>query len=326
MPAMAIPTLKVLRELDPNDVDVVFRLADMYIAANDAGNAVNLLRKQLDRCGPSNRRNCNIALAAALYKNGNREEAERKFDSLTQSAPDDSVPLLTLTRLLKEDQRWADLLAKVTYWHQKHADDTRTLLAVASDLASTQDDDKARQTAETIFRTVLDTDPQSTRAMTSLGMLLQIAGRFEESARIYQQILDLEPDNLVAINNLAWISCEELSEYQYSLELAQRGLKKAPEYIDLIDTRGMAYYRMGEYDKAVQDFTKCIELYPRRTPAVSASYLHLGRALVALGKNDQAGSNLRKALDLNSEIGGLSEKDVKEAQDILKELSQGEGV
>ena len=326
LPAMAIPTLKVLRELDPNDVDVVFRLANMYIAANDAGKAVNLLRKQLDLCGPSNRRNCNIALATALYKNGNRDEAERKFDSLAQSAPDDSVPLLTLTRLLKEDQRWADLLAKVTYWHQKHADDTRTLLAVASDLASTQDDDKARQTAENILRIVLDSDPQSTRAMTSLGMILQIAGRFEESARIYQQILDLEPDNLVAINNLAWISCEELSDYQYSLELAQRGLQKAPEYVDLIDTRGMAYYRMGEYDKAVQDFTKCIELYPRRTPAVSASHLHLGRALVALGKNNQAGGNLRKALELNNEIGGLSEEDVKEAQDILKELSQGEGV
>jgi len=326
LPALAIPTLRVLRELDPNDVDVVLRLANTYIAAGDAGKAVNLLRKQLDSCGPSNRRNCNIALAAALYKNGNRDEAEREFDSLTESVPDDPAPLLALARLLKDDQRWADLMAKVTNWHQKHTDDTSTLLAVANDLAATQDDDKARQTAETILRIVLDSDPQSTRAMVSLGMLLQIAGRFAESAELYQRILELEPDNLVVINNLAWILCEEQGQYQRSLELAQRGLEKAPDYIDLIDTRGMAYYRMGEYDKAVQDFTTCVELYPPRAPAVAASYLHLGKALVALGKKDQAGKNLRKALDLNSEIGRLSEKDIKEAQDILKELSQGEGV
>jgi tetratricopeptide (TPR) repeat protein len=216
-------------------------------------------------------------------------------------------------------------MAKVTDWRQKHTDDTRTLLAVANDLAATGDD-KAGQTAETILRIVLDSDPQSTRAMTSLGMLLQIRARFTESAELYQRILDLEPDNLVVINNLAWILCKEQGQYQRSLELAQRGLEKAPDYIDLIDTRGMAYYRMGEYDKAVQDFTKCIELYPGRAPAVAASYLHLGKALVALEKKDQAGENLRKALDLNSEIGGLSEKDIKEALDILKELSQGEGV
>ena len=241
LPALAIPTLKVLRELDPNDVDVALRLANTYIAAGDPGKAVNLLRKQLESCAPSNSRNCNIALATALYKNGNRDEAERKFGSLTESAPDDPGPLLALARLLKDDQRWSDLTAKVTDWHQKHADDTRTLLAVANDLAATQDD-KAGQTAETILRIVLDSDPQSTRAMASLGMLLQIRSRFTESAELYQRILELEPDNLVAINNLAWILCEEQGQYQRSLELTRRGLEKAPDYIDLIDTRGMAYY------------------------------------------------------------------------------------
>ena len=56
------------------------------------------------------------------------------------------------------------------------------------------------------------------------------------------------------VNNLAWIMCEHEGQYEEALELAQQGLKVSPEYADLIDTRGVIYYRSGEYQKAVEDF------------------------------------------------------------------------
>jgi tetratricopeptide (TPR) repeat protein len=159
--------------------------------------------------------------------------------------------------------------------------------------------------------------------MNSLAMLLQITGRFEESAALYQKILALQPDNVIAINNLAWILCEEQGKFEQALELAHRGLKIVPDYVDLIDTRGVVYYQLGKFDRAVQDFTRCLKLYPDGVSPAAASHLHLGRALAKLGQKSEAVENLRKALDLNTEIGGLSVAENAEAQRLVKELSQG---
>jgi tetratricopeptide (TPR) repeat protein len=154
-------------------------------------------------------------------------------------------------------------------------------------------------------------------------MLLQTAGRDVEAAELYRQVLALQPDHVVVINNLAWILCEQQGQHQQALDLAQRGLKKTPNYIDLIDTRGVAYYRLGHFEKAVRDFQRCLTLYLPETPSLVASYFHLGRALASLGQTDKAVENLIKALELNTKRGGLSDDDVAEAKRLIEQLSPG---
>ena len=330
-PALAIPTLKVLRELDPNDVDAVVLLANTYIATEEPEKAVNLLRKQLLSCTvAADQRRINIALAVALHKNDSKKEAQEIFDSLYQSAPDDPRPLFAQARLLKEDKLWSQLKEMVSHWCQNHPNDTQTPITVAGDLTATEDN-QAKKAAEDLLRNILDRHPNYLPAMNMLATLSQITARSEESVKLYKQILEREPNHVIAINNLAWILCEEQGKPQQALELTQRGLKIAPDYIDLIDTRGVVYYRLGKFNNAVDDFTRCIELYPARTPSAVASYFHLARALASLGQKHEAIQNLKKSLELNEDlkkslesndrIGGLSPKDVAEAQRLLDELS-----
>ncbi len=321
-PALAIPTLKALQELDPNDDDTIVLLANIYIAAGDCDKSIIMLRKQLASCGEDKRLKYNTALAVALYKNGNKDEAKKEFDSLFYSAGDDPAPLLALARVLKDDQQWAELKLKTTYWYQSHPKDTHTLVTIARGLVAIEDS-QARKTAEDILRMILENDSDCNEAMSVLAMLLQITSRFAESATLYQQILTLQPDNVIAINNLAWMLCEEQGKYQQALELAQRGLGIAPNYVDLIDTRGVVYYKLGQYDKAIADFNRCLRLYPDGAPSAVASYLHLGRALAKLGQKDKAVESLEKALELNTKIGGLSAADYDETQRLVEELSQG---
>jgi tetratricopeptide (TPR) repeat protein len=322
-PALAIPTLKALRELDPNDADVAMDLANTYLAANQFQEAVNLLKTQLASSrGTPDERKINIALAVALHKSGSKPDAQEIFNTLYQSAPDDPAPLLAQARLLKNDQLWNQLIQMVSHWCQNHPQDTRTPIAVASELAATENSE-AKKTSEDILRTILENDSHCIEAMSALAMLLQTTGRSVESATLYQRILAIQPDNVITINNLAWILCEEHSKYQEALELVQRGLKIAPDYIDLIDTRGVVYYKLGQCDKAIQDFTRCLEMYPDGTPAATVSYLHLGRALASLRQKDKAIENLKKTLELNTKTGGLSAADFADAQRLLEELSQG---
>jgi len=320
-PLMAIPTLNVLRELDPNDVDIAQYLAEAYIATGEPEKAVNLLREQLSICDASTHRRCNIALAVALYKNGNKADAQKEFDSLVRSEPNDPAPLLAQAQLLKNDRSWDQLSQSVAGWYQKHPEDNSTPISIANDLAN--EDSQAKKAAEDIAQMVLKNDSDCTQAMSVLAIVLQTTGRSAESAELYQRLLTLEPDNLTAMNNLAWIMCEEQGEYQQALELAQRGLKIAPTYIDLIDTRGVAYYRLGEFSKAIQDFTACIEFYPEGVPSAVASHFHLARAFAGLGQRDKAVEHLNQALDLERRIGGLLTTDLAEAQRLLERLQKG---
>jgi tetratricopeptide (TPR) repeat protein len=321
-PILAVSTLRGLYELDPNDVGVAVFLANTYIRVDEPQKAVNLMKKQLTICDDSARRRCNIALAVALYKSGNKLEAQKEFDSLLESEPNDPGPLLAQVQLLKDDKLWSRLNQKVIDWYRKHPEDNSVPVTVAGDLV-TIEDSRAKTTAEDILQVVLENDSECTEALSVLAILLEMAGRSAESAELYQQLLKLEPGNLVAINNLAWIMCEKQGEHQQALELAQTGLKIAPNYVDLIDTRGVIFYRLGQFDKAIQDFTKCVRLYPSTVPAGVAARFHLARAFAEHGQKDKAIEQLNQALDLEIRIGGLSTAELAEAQHLLKQLQEG---
>jgi tetratricopeptide (TPR) repeat protein len=168
----------------------------------------------------------------------------------------------------------------------------------------------------------LDKMPDQIETMRALAILLQVAQRDSEAVEIYQRILEIKPDDVITINNFAWILCENQKKFQQALELVQKGLKISPQYIDLIDTRGVAYYRLGEFNKAIRDFTMCLDLYPSNSPSLVTSHFHLARALAECGEKDKAAEYLTRALELESQFGGLSTVDLAEARDLLKTLSK----
>ncbi len=321
-PVLAVPTLEGLHRLDPNDVDVAVLLANTYIKAGEPRRAVELLRRQLKLCDASTSRKCEIALAVATYKNGNKGKGKQDLESLIQADPNDSSPLLAYVELLKDDKLWTQLSQKVIDHYKANTGDTHTPVQIARDLITGQDA-QARSAAGDILRFIMKSDSDCTEALGGLALLLQISDRQAESAELYQRLLSIEPDNLIALNNLAWILCEQQGQPQQALELAERGLKKAPDYLDLIDTRGVVYYRLRQYDKAIEDFSKCINMYSAEMPAGVAAQFHLGRALLMSGNSREASKQLKAALETNKKIGGLSTADLTEAQRLLKQIEEG---
>jgi tetratricopeptide (TPR) repeat protein len=314
--------MKALWELDPNNIDTLVSLAGAYVAAGKYDEAVNLLKKQPAPPDASQQRKIKLALASAMYKNGGKTESEELFRELYESEPNDHSPLLTQIRLMRNDKLWSQLNQKVVAWYEEHPGEIETTIFIVNELAGVKDIEGGR-IAEELLRRVLKHDESSAVVMMRLAVVLQTTGRSAEAATLYQRVLVLQPDNLVAVNNLAWILCEEQGRPADALELAQRGLTKKPDYVDLIDTRGMAYYRMGQLDLAVQDFNKCIRLYPNYAPAITASYFHLGRCLADIGEKKQAFEQLNKALELNKELGGVSGEDLAETNRLLGQLSAG---
>jgi tetratricopeptide (TPR) repeat protein len=321
-PMLAIPTLRLLTEQDPNDIDVAVRLAETYVNSGDPQKAIELLNNRLSTCPDAVRRNYEVVLAIVLYRNNKKSEAESIFSKLYQAEPDDPAPLLAQVRLLSNDKLWNEISQKVADWCRKHPNDVSNPVAIAGMLA-VLGENEAKQIAESILNGVMERNPKSSAGRIALAMLLQATGRPAEAVPHYQRVIDSEPNNAIAINNLAWIICEEAREPRKALELAERGLRLAPQYIDLIDTRGVIYFRLGEHEKALRDFERCLKLYQVNAPAGVATRFHIARTLIQLKRDNEAREQLKQALDLNNRIGGLSQADLDEAKRLLEQLQKG---
>ncbi len=300
-PATAALTLKGLLEQSPKNVEILVELADAYARAGRTQQAVDLLGQKLpDLEGPSRRR-AEIAYAEVLYTNGQKDEARSRFEALMQAEPNDPAPTMTLAQELRRERRWTEMNQLVQRWLTTHPKEADVATTIARVLAATGDR-QALAVAEDILRTTVDRNPQSLSTLMLLSMLMQDAGRNEESARLNRKILASDPNSVIAMNNLAWMLCEEENrpeQYQEAVALAEKGLKIAPDYVDLLDTRGYAYYRLGDFEKAVSDFVRCTELYPANSPSVATPRFHLATVYAAMKRKTEAVEQLRVALNAN---------------------------
>ncbi|MBN2133433.1 MAG: tetratricopeptide repeat protein [Sedimentisphaerales bacterium] len=291
--ALAVPTLRQLAQKDPGDAE-------------------------LQR-----------TLASALYRSGDKKEARSLLEGQMRAEPNSPAPMMTLLGLLASDGSWTELNEQVASWLDRHPDDDNMRTTVAGLLTTGAGGSaQAVKMAEGLLQTVLERNPKAVGALSVRAILTQTTGRVEESVALNRRILELDPNNVIAMNNLAWILCEENGQYQEALDLADRGLSVAPEYIDIMDTRGVIHYRMGgadpsHYEKAEADFRRCLELYPTTALAGAATRFHLARVYDKTARKPEALQEVQKALDLHDSMGGLSSEDLAEAKLLLRRLQGG---
>lgn len=154
-------------------------------------------------------------------------------------------------------------------------------------------------------------------AWNNLGLLATRAGRTAEAIPYFQQALKLNPDHLIALENLGnayrqqknWDEARKVleravtvgpqdAEANYSLGMVyaqrndndraydylQRALKVRPEYPEALSNLGVLYLRTGRRDLAVASFEECI----RFAPAFEQSYMNLARVYAIEGAADKA--------------------------------------
>ena len=85
----------------------------------------------------------------------------------------------------------------------------------------------------------------------------------------------------------------------------------------------MAYYRLKDFGKAIQNFSRCVELYPDSTPQAVASRFHLAKAYIGAGQKDKAVQLLDDVLNLELRFGGLTTEERSEARRLLDQLQEG---
>ena len=86
-------------------------------------------------------------------------------------------------------------------------------------------------------------------------------GRLGDAIKCYNQAIQMEPDNPVAWNNKGLILAIA-GQYEESLAAHSRALELDNDYVDAISNMGMAYAKMEKYQEALTQYDLAIEKRP----------------------------------------------------------------
>ena len=130
---------------------------------------------------------------------------------------------------------------------------------------------------------------------------MEKTGKRAQARPLYEQVLKLQPDNPIALNNLAYLLAETGSQadLDQALQLAQTARQKLPDNPDVADTLGWIYIKKNLNTNAVDLFRNLIaKESAQAAPNNSATFhYHYGMALAQSGDKPQARKELKAALE-----------------------------
>jgi Tfp pilus assembly protein PilF len=156
------------------------------------------------------------------------------------------------------------------------------------------------QAVERWLRIVIKNEPTSKALPGLLAEVYQYQNRPTDSIALYRGLLKQDPQNVVFLNNLAFLLALHQGEMSEPLKLVNQALELAGPMDELLDTRAVIYLKSEQADLALRDLRQAIAQH--RKPMC---YFHLAQVKkMALDKTGAADA-WRTAVDL-----GLKATDV----------------
>ncbi|MCH8315300.1 MAG: tetratricopeptide repeat protein [Planctomycetes bacterium] len=150
--------------------------------------------------------------------------------------------------------------------------------------------------------------------LTNLGMFALAGNEYQVAVDAFDQAIELDPNNALALNNAAFLYTERLGDPSKALGLAKRASELKPDDPSILDTLGWAQYHLQRFDEAEDALRRSLSL---RDSAVSM--YHLASVLFKQGRLDAAQTYVNRAIELRpdpqtrAEIERL-EDDIRRAQ------------
>ncbi len=179
-----------------------------------------------------------------------------------------------------------------------------------------QADEEQTKKVERLMKIALDKRPHNSIVLLSLADLHDWQRRYGDMESICRTVLQRDPDNVQALNNLAWLISVKFGKHDEALQHINRAIKAAGPAPALLDTRGDIYLGKNELDLALQDFEEVVVQTPTPT-----RYYHLARAKFLAKKPDEAQAAFKKAKELGLTANTLHPLEREKYQQLLKDLA-----
>jgi putative PEP-CTERM system TPR-repeat lipoprotein len=278
----AIRSFQKAIELDSNQPVYSINLAREYAMGDEKEGAKDVLFRSL-KANPAHFQTAQF-LAGMYVEAGDAASAMPAARGLIEDNPESVGPKVMLAELYYGNEQF-DLGADL-YDQAQDISGDRRLAIRAYNLRSTH----GQTTPEAPLLKYIASRPEDLSVRMMLAQEYQTAGNNPEAAVEYEKVMDAEPDNFVALNNLATIYSEQGNSEAEAL--ARKAVELAPENGAVADTLGWILVQSDSVDEGIEYLRKANSL----AEGSSEIRYHLAAGLVKTGASDEARSLLGEIL------------------------------
>jgi len=157
-------------------------------------------------------------------------------------------------------------------------------------------DDRAG--ARRALEEVVKVAPKAVGALVTLAQLEEQLGEYDAAIGRYRLVLESQPNNLTALNNLAYALAVRRNLPAEALPYAQRAAQAAPLNGAVLDTLAWVLHLQGNNELASKLLMEAIRFEPRQAEI----RLHAALVFMAVGNAPRAERELDEALRLDREL------------------------
>lgn len=205
-----------------------------------------------------------------LVETGDKAGAKQAFTAAKGLRPDSSVADLSLAQIDLMQANWTDARRQLT-----------------SILASS--------------------NGENSKAEQWLGMVEASSGNQTAAIQHFRKVIGSQPDNAIALNNLAYLLSESGDQTQEPLKYAQRAVELDPKNPEFEDTLGWVLFRRGVYGVAVTHLERAMAM-----KATALRQYHLAMAYHKAGQSARGRTALQAGLRMDPTL-----PEAKAAQQLL---------
>ena len=286
----AIRLLEDAQQALPARLDIALALGQAQAATEDLAGARETFQRALETA--PDYLPLRAALGATELRLGNADTALEISNSLTADYPEQAAGYLLEADVAMAQRRYDEAAARFeAAFERAPVWEVQSRRVLALQLAERTED------VEPLLTAWAADNPGHLAGRLMLANLFQTSGRAPEALSEYEDVLELQPENVVALNNAAWLYYE--SADSRALPLAQRAYELAPESAAVLDTFGWILAEQNREEEAIGYLQTAANLAPQ---ALEIRY-HVAQTQARLGRTNEARATLQALLAEEAQFG-----------------------
>jgi tetratricopeptide (TPR) repeat protein len=129
--------------------------------------------------------------------------------------------------------------------------------------------EKKNKLAVDYFNNALNINPGNMDVSYMLALYYQETGGYDEALKIYEGLLLKDPKFYYALYNIGYINLVYLKDYNRAVDYFTKVIELKPDYTDAWYNRGFAWEMLKDIENSRKDYKKALELTPNYEKAIA---------------------------------------------------------
>ncbi|WP_317992892.1 tetratricopeptide repeat protein [Bartonella gliris] len=232
-------------------------------------------------------------LANISAKLNDRNQAIKLYRALPSSSPYYRIGQLQLTFILANNNNYNESIKLLTSLKKKFPNDRHILITLAAFYMQDNKFNEATKILDHAIAKIKNFQRDDWKLFYQRGIAFERLQKWPQAELDLRKALEFFPDQPQILNYLGYSLVERNQKLEESLHMLQKASALQSQNSYILDSLGWAYYKLKQYNKAVQILETAVKLQPE-DPTLND---HLGDAYWQVGRKREAIFQWNHAID-----------------------------